>query len=47
MPGATVTIENPVSGLTRTAKTDGAGQYQFTNLPFNPYHLAVHAPGFA
>src|SRR6202034_3070703 len=47
VPGATVTIENPVSGLSRTTKTDGAGHYQFTNLPFNPYHLAVNAPGFS
>jgi hypothetical protein len=47
VPGATVTIENPVSGLARTTKTDGAGHYQFTNLPFNPYHLAVNAPGFS
>jgi hypothetical protein len=47
VPGATVTIENPVSGLSRTTKTDGAGRYQFNNLPFNPYHMVVDAPGFA
>src|SRR6202034_3432593 len=47
IPGATVTIENPVSGLTRTAKTDASGQYKFTNLPFNPYHLIANAPGFS
>ena len=47
IPGATVSIENPVSGLSRTIKTDGAGQYQFTNLPFNPYHLVARATGFA
>src|ERR1700733_3981818 len=46
IPGATVTIENPVSGLSRTAKTDSAGHYQFTNLPLNPYHLVANAPGF-
>src|ERR1700678_2429511 len=46
IPGATVTVENPVSGYLRTAKTDSAGRYQFTNLPFNPYHLAVTATGF-
>jgi hypothetical protein len=46
VPGATVTVENPVSGYLRTAKTDSAGRYQFTNLPFNPYHLAVTATGF-
>jgi hypothetical protein len=47
IPGATVTIENPVSGLKRTAKTDASGQYRFTNLPFNPYHLIAHAEGFS
>ncbi len=41
VPGATVSIENPVSGLSRTAKTDAAGRYQFTNLPLNPYHLVA------
>jgi hypothetical protein len=47
VPGATVSLANPVSGLSRAAKTDGAGHYQFTNLPFNSYHLAVNAPGFS
>src|SRR6202451_2508893 len=47
IPGATVTIENPVSGLSRTAKTDASGQYRLTNLPFNPYHLTAHADGFS
>ena len=46
VPGATVTIENPVSGYLRTAKTDSTGRFQFSNLPFNPYHLAVSATGF-
>ena len=46
VPGATVTIENPVSGYARTAETDGSGRYQFSNLPFNPYHLSVTAKGF-
>jgi hypothetical protein len=46
IPGATVTIVNPVSGLSRTAVTDGSGHYQFTNLPFNPYHISVSATGF-
>ncbi len=47
VPGATVSIENPVSGLTRTVQTDSAGQYRFINIPFNSYHLAVKANGFA
>ncbi len=47
VPGATVTITNPVSGYTRTATSDASGNYQFTNVPFNPYHLTVTATGFA
>src|SRR5450432_2633578 len=47
IPGATVTIHNPVSGYSRTATTDGSGSYQFSNVPFNPYHLTVDANGFA
>jgi hypothetical protein len=44
--GAQVTIQNPVSGYSKSTVTDGAGTYQFTNLPFNPYHLTVVIPGF-
>ncbi len=47
VPGATVTIENPVSGYLRTTQTDSGGRYQFSNLPFNPYHLSAQATGFA
>ena len=46
IPGATVTIDNPVSGYTRTATTDPAGKFSFPNLPFNPYRLAVTQTGF-
>jgi hypothetical protein len=45
--GATVNLSNAVSGLSRTATTDGAGQFVFSNIPFNPYRIAVTAPGFA
>jgi hypothetical protein len=45
--GATVTITNPVSQYTRSMVTDASGNYQFTNVPFNPYHLTVNATGFA
>src|SRR5882757_614581 len=47
VPGATVTITNPVSGYSRSATSDHDGRYQFTTLPFNPYHLAVSMSGFA
>ena len=47
VPEATVTIDNLVSAYARTAMTDKAGRYQFTNLPLNPYHLKLSATGFA
>jgi hypothetical protein len=46
IPGATVTIYNPVTGYKRTASTDGSGEFNFINVPFNPYHLTVTATGF-
>jgi hypothetical protein len=47
VPDATVAIENPVSGYTRTTTSDSQGHYQFTNVPLNPYHLVVTVKGFA
>ena len=46
IPRATVTLHNPVSGYERTASTDASGSFSFTNIPFNPYHLAVTNSGF-
>ena len=45
--GATVTIHNPVSGYERAASTDASGNFTFTNIPFNPYHLTVTDAGFS
>lgn len=45
--GASVIVQNPVSGLLRTAQSDSSGHFVFTNLPFNSYHLTAQAPGFA
>jgi Carboxypeptidase regulatory-like domain len=47
IPGATVHLTNPVSGLNRSVVTDGVGQYQIPNLPFNPYHVTASAKGFS
>ena len=47
IPGASISIVNEVSGLSRKAVTDSAGRYQFTNLPQNPYHITYSLTGFA
>ncbi len=47
LPGATVTIQNPVSQYERTATTDSAGHFQFVNVPYNAYHMTVTMAGFA
>ncbi len=44
---ATVEIHNPVSGYDRTSTTDDKGNFSFSNVPFNPYHMTVTAAGFA
>jgi Carboxypeptidase regulatory-like domain len=46
VPNAAVEIHNPVSGYGRSTVTDTAGKFSFPNVPFNPYHLTVTAPGF-
>ena len=45
--GATVEINNPVTGYTRTATTGTDGTFRFTNVPFNSYHTVITATGFA
>ena len=47
VPGATVTISDPVSHYTKQTTSDAAGHFQFSNVPFNPYHMAITSPGFA
>ena len=44
--GATVVLQNSVSGFTRTVKADALGQFQFNNIPFNPYRVLITSPGF-
>jgi hypothetical protein len=47
VPKARVEIHNAVSGFDRSAITDSAGKFEFTNIPFNNYHMDVRAAGFA
>jgi len=44
--GATVQIQNPVSHYVRTIASDGQGNFEFDNVPYNNYHLTVMASGF-
>jgi hypothetical protein len=45
--GATVEIQDPVSQYDRTATTGSKGNFSFSNIPFNTYHMTVVAKGFA
>ncbi len=44
---AAVTLHNLVSGYKQATATASDGSFRFTNIPPNPYHLEVTAPGFA
>jgi hypothetical protein len=43
---ASVQIQNPVSHLNRSTKTDAQGNFEFNNVPYNNYHVTANAPGF-
>ncbi len=47
VPDATVEIHNPVSHYDRSTKTDTSGDFNFPNVPFNPYHMTISAEGFS
>jgi hypothetical protein len=47
IPNADVTITGEQTGLTRTVKSNGAGEYLFTNLPIGIYTLTYSAEGFS
>ncbi len=46
VPGATVTLQNPVSGYARSVTSDADGQFHFYNLPLNPYRITISSPSF-
>jgi hypothetical protein len=47
IPNASVRLANQVSGFDRTVSTDAQGQFEITNVPFNPYQISVSVKGFA
>ena len=46
LPGATVTMTQTATGLTRSVVTDASGSYLISNLPTGPYRLEVSLQGF-
>ena len=46
MPGATVTLTNPATGISTTAVSDERGQYQFLNVRIGTYSLKAELQGF-
>jgi hypothetical protein len=47
LQGATVTLNNPATGYSRTTKSGNDGAYQFLEVPPATYTLTVTATGFA
>lgn len=45
--GATVSVQNPVSGFKASVTTGSHGEYSLKGVPFNNYHVKITAPGFA
>ena len=43
---ALVEMHNPVSHFDQSTTTGAQGEFRFTNIPFNPYHLSVKVKGF-
>jgi hypothetical protein len=46
VPGATVTLTQTATGLSRTSTSDNAGVYAMPNVAVGPYRLSVTAQGF-
>ncbi len=47
LPGATVTLENDLSGSAQQTVSGADGSFIFYNVPNNPYHLRATLDGFA
>ena len=46
LPGATVTVRNVDTGLTRSVPTGGDGAFRFPALPVGPYEIRAELAGF-
>ena len=46
LPGARVSLKNPLTGLQQGGSSDASGAFAFNNVPFAEYSLRVEATGF-
>jgi hypothetical protein len=46
VPKANVTLHNPVTGYNQSTFSAPDGSFHLVNVPPNPYHLEIKAPGF-
>ena len=46
IPDADVSLANEITGYQRHVLADANGEFRFTNVPFNEYHLEVRVPRF-
>src|SRR6266446_5641994 len=46
IPGATITVRNIETNITRTSNTAEQGRYIFPGLPIGSYELTFEQPGF-
>ncbi len=46
VPHASITIRNPITGYRQSTATAHDGTFRLVNVPPNPYHLEIAAPGF-
>src|SRR5579872_467439 len=46
IPGATVTVKNTETGLTRTTESQADGSYSVPELPIGRYDVTVDKPNF-
>src|SRR5580692_1613841 len=44
--GASVEIQNKVTGYDKTTTTDAMGAFRFLGVPENNYHTEIKSPGF-
>ncbi len=46
MPSVSLTLHNDITGFKAEATSDAQGNFQFLNVPFNPYDLHAEVQGF-